>query len=153
MKSNEQWSSQLCSLAQRLRAQTSHPLTKSWTKISKIRRSPRQEKCESCLPKGKVGIHVFFEPPNVSNLLSHSELQKLVLSKVLLIPIRDKFGCINSSAKIPNKITSCSINKGYVLENTAVWLLLTLSVVSHDKLNQRFEIALYSALFSCIEQN
>ena len=39
------------------------------------------------------------------------------------------------------------------LENTAVWLVLTLSVVSHDKLNQRFEIALYSALFSCIEQN
>ena len=114
MKSNEQWSSQLCSLAQRLRAQTSHPLTKSWTKISKIRRSPRQEKCESCLPKGKVGIHVFFEPPNVSNLFLHSELQKLVWSKVLLIPIRDKFGCINSSAKIPNKITSCSINKGYV---------------------------------------
>ena len=156
MKSNEEWSSQLCSLAQRVRAQTSHPLTKSLNKISKIKRRPRQEKMESCLPKGQVGIQVFFEPPNVSNLLSHCELQKLVWSKVLLTSIVDKFGCINSSAKIPNKITSISsIYKGYVFGkiNTAVWLLLTLSVVSHDKLNQRFEIALYSALFSCIKQN
>ena len=32
----------------------------------------------------------------------------------MLIPIVDEFGCINSCAKIPNKITSCSINKGYV---------------------------------------
>ena len=39
------------------------------------------------------------------------------------------------------------------LENTAARLLLTLSVVSHDKLSQRFGIALYSALFSCIKQN
>ena len=117
MKSNEEWSPQLCSLAQRVRAQTSHPLTKSLSKISKIRRSPRQEKCESCLPKGQVGIQVFFEPPNVSNLLSHSELQKLVWSKVLLTPIVDKFGCIIFSAKIPKNITSYSIynyNKGYV---------------------------------------
>ena len=114
MKSNEEWSSQLCSLAQRVRAQTSHPLTKSLNKISKIKRRPRQEKMESCLPKGQVGIQVFFEPPNVSNLFSHCELQKLVWSKVLLTPIVDKFGCINSSAKIPNKITSYSIYKGYV---------------------------------------
>ena len=156
MKSNEEWSSQLCSLSQRLRAQTSHPLTKSLTKISKIRRSPRQEKCESCLPKGKVGIHVFFEPPNVSNLFLHSELQKLVWSKVLLIPIRGT--SLGASIIIPlqkfqTKLLHVQLIRVMSLENTAVWLLLTLSVVSHDKLNQRFEIALYSALFSCIEQN
>ena len=155
MKSNEEWSSQLCSLSQRLRAQTSHPLTKSLTKISKIRRSPRQEKCESCLPKGKVGIHVFFEPANVSNLLSHSELQKLVWSKVLLIPIVDNNFCrgIIPLQKFQTKLLHVQLIRVISLENTAVWLLLTLSVVSHDKLNQRFEIALYSALFSCIEQN
>ena len=66
-------------LPKRVRAQTSHPQTKSLTTISKIRRSPRQEKCESCFPKGQVGIQVFFEPPNVSNLLSHSELQEVGL--------------------------------------------------------------------------
>ena len=131
----------MCSLSQRLRAQTSHPLTKSLTKISKIRRSPRQEKCESCLPKGKVGIHVFFEPPNVSNLLSHSELHVDTYSGQVWVQ------------KFQTKLLHVQLIRVMSLENTAVWLLLTLSVVSHDKLNQRFEIALYSALFSCIEQN
>ena len=38
----------------------SYPQTKSLTKASK--NCPMQAKCESCLPKGQVGIQVFFSP-------------------------------------------------------------------------------------------
>ena len=96
-------------LPKRVRAQTSHPLTKSLTKISKIRRSSRQEKCESCFPKGQVGIQLFLSP-----LTSLTYCHTVSYKNVLLTPVVDKFGCINSSAKIPNKITSYSIYKGYV---------------------------------------
>ena len=114
MKSNEEWSSQLCSLAQRVRAQTRHPLTKSFTKISKIRRSPRQENVRVASPKDKLEFKFSLSPLTSLTYCHTVSYRKLVWSKVLLTTIVDEFGCINSSAKIPHKITSYSIYKGYV---------------------------------------
>ena len=117
MKSNEEWSSQLCSLAQRVRAQTSHPLTKSLSKIRKIRRSPRQEKCESCLPKGQVGIQVSLSPLmslTYCHTVSYRSWSDLRFCWHLLWT---SLGASFFLQKIPHNITSYSIynyNKGYV---------------------------------------
>ena len=142
MKSNEEWSSQLCSLAQRVRAQTSHPLTKSLTKISKIRRSPRQEKWIVACPKDKLEFKFSLSPLMSLTYCHRVSYRSWSDLRFCWHLSWTSLGASFSLQKFQTILLHIQFIRVMSLENTAVWLLLTLSVVSHDKLSQRFEIAL-----------